>query len=104
MKVTVNNFYLNMKNKPSAREINEHQNAMTAFYGAGAGYINFTRRNKYYSKSDCGKYTISASFNGEIWKFSAWFKNELMDVFRDSVSARNACLKHRENKSDQCNQ
>ena len=100
MKGTVNNFYLNMKNKPSAREINEHQNAMTAFYGAGASYINFTRRNKYYSKSDCGKYTISASFNGEIWKFSAWYRNDLLDIFTDSELAETACLNHKNMKKN----
>ena len=87
-----------MKNKPSAREISEHLNAMTAFYDGNASYINFTRRNKYYSKSDCGKYTISAGYNGKYWQFSAWHQKELLDVFRDTELAETACLQHKQNK------
>lgn len=55
--------------------------------------MRFIRKDKYYSQSENG-YTVSASYNGAAWQFTAWFKNELIDVYNESEKAYTACENH----------
>lgn len=61
--------------------------------------MQFIRKSKYHSVSKEG-YTVSASFNGKFWQFTAWqgAKN-LLDVFKKSESAYECCSDHYREKN-----
>jgi len=57
--------------------------------------LNFIRKNKWYSQSREG-YTVSASLHKDVYKFSAWFGKEFLDVFLVSSEAYQCCEDHNE--------